>query len=368
MKKALSAIRKYIPLPALFIFSFFLITVFIYIASLYSPALADTVNSTVSHLIRRVMAMASELFPFSLFELLMWMLLPLCVLVVVLAARAAKTRASRIRAVITLLSVISLVATSYVYTLGIGYRTTELSEKMDLGASDTVSKEALYSTALIVRDEVNTSSLSVKHVDGEARMEYSMTELSKRINEAFEAVIADYPVCITYPTRAKPIIASGLMSDAGITGIYTFFTGECNINMSYPDYNLPFTVAHEFAHARGVIRENEANFIAFLVCSYSDDPFIRYSGYLSLYSYLSSALYRTDEELYRELFAGLSESAVSDLRRASEVSREHSGTWLGEVSDKLNDAYLKSNGTEGVVSYGYVVRLAVEYYSKINQW
>ena len=48
------------------------------------------------------------------------------------------------------------------------------------------------------------------------------------------------------------------------------------------------------AHQRGIAREDEANFIAFLVCMASDDPYIRYSGYLEVYEYVASSLYSDD--------------------------------------------------------------------------
>ena len=36
------------------------------------------------------------------------------------------------------------------------------------------------------------------------------------------------------------------------------------MNVDYNDYNLVFTCAHEMAHQRGLSKEDEANFIAFL--------------------------------------------------------------------------------------------------------
>jgi hypothetical protein len=148
----------------------------------------------------------------------------------------------------------------------------------------------------------------------------------------------------------------------GITGIFSPFTGEANINIEYPDYSLPFTAAHEFAHQRGIAREDEANFIAHLVCVSSEDEFVRYSGYLYLYEYLASALYSADKELYSELAKALSATARADILASREVSAKYSLSTLGKINDKANDLYLKSNGTEGIISYNLVVLLAVEYY------
>src|SRR5207248_11260701 len=78
----------------------------------------------------------------------------------------------------------------------------------------------------------------------------------------------------------KPVYFSGLMSRLGISGVYSPFTGEPNYNALQPDFDLPFAVAHEMAHQRGFAREDEANFIAFLVCTKASNAYVRYSGYL----------------------------------------------------------------------------------------
>ena len=80
--------------------------------------------------------------------------------------------------------------------------------------------------------------------------------------------------------------------------------------------------------------------------------------------YLSSALYNTDRDAYLELEEKLSDVARADRERYYEVVREHSDSLLNRIMDRVNDAYLKANGTEGIVSYGLVVRLAVAYYSQ----
>jgi hypothetical protein len=174
----------------------------------------------------------------------------------------------------------------------------------------------------------------------------------------------EYSLLTNYHSRVKPVYFSTVMSDLGISGIYSFFTGEANVNVEYPDYCLPFTSAHELAHQRGICRENEANFVAFLVCISSDDDYIRYSGYLGMYEYLASALYRTDTDLYNEALKSVPKAAIYDMIASSKVYEQHKDSPLGRINERLNDAYLKANGTEGVVSYGYVVRLAVGYYKE----
>lgn len=65
------------------------------------------------------------------------------------------------------------------------------------------------------------------------------------------------------PLNPKPVANSWLMSRAQLTGQFTF-TYEANINILAPDYTIPATICHELAHTRGFMREDEANFIAYL--------------------------------------------------------------------------------------------------------
>ena len=53
---------------------------------------------------------------------------------------------------------------------------------------------------------------------------------------------------------------------------------------------------------RGISREDEANFIAFLVCEASEDPYVRYAGYMNLLQYVMNALYKTDPALYKTAY------------------------------------------------------------------
>lgn len=357
------------PLSVLSILSIllFVISVPVYLIAMGNPKLADFLNSTVSHALRTILGTLNRIFPFSLFELLIILALPLLVLLIYLGIKFGKNIWGRVRFIAVLLGVISLIATSYIYTLGIGYHTTPLADKMEIENRSDISREELIYTYLLVLDEVNHHAELVQYEGAESRMPYSIGVLSDKLSLSYRNLASSYSFLKTYTTRAKPVLFSTVMSDAGIMGIYSFFSGEPNVNVEYPDYTLPFTAAHEFAHARGISRENEANFTAFLVCINSDDAYIRYSGYLNMYEYLSSALYSLDKDTYLELKDGLSDNARLDLIASRRVSEEHKDTLIGKINNKLNDFYLKSNGTEGVVTYGYVVRLSVSYYIQMSQ-
>ncbi len=354
--------KKYIPLWALVSLCVFVVTLVLYILSVNVTPVADLLNRTLGTAVRLLLALPTSLLPFSLFEILIILALPAVALAVFLLIRRGTDLRARVRGVVSVLAVIALICTSYVFTLGIGYRTTPLSDNLGIEYPSDISAEELYSVATLVRDEVNALADDIEYEDGVSVMPYSLSELSRRLCTAYSEVAEKHSFFSTYPSRVKPVIFSTVMSDAGITGIYGFVTGEANINVEYPDFDLPFVAAHEMAHQRGFSRENEANFMAYLVCISSDDEYIRYSGYLSMYEYLASAVYRADEELYSALVNELSDGARSDINASRAVTLKHADSLIGKLNDRVNDTYLKLNGTEGTVSYGYIVRLAVGYY------
>ena len=354
--------KKYLSTFFIISVSLLCVSLVVYSLAIGFTSVADAVNNTVSVAARFLLSCLTYLLPFSFFELLILLALPLLILTVILTVKGGKTRVDRVRKLLSLIGVISLVFTSYIYTLGVGYHTTALSDKIGIENKREVSAEELYYTVNAVLIELNGLAEKLDLSDSETHMPYSFDEMSSRLIDAYDEVNERYSLLINFTSRAKPVYFSTVMSDLGISGIYSFFTGEANVNVEYPDYCVPFTAAHELAHQRGISRENEANFVAFLVCISSDDDYIRYSGYLNMYEYLASALYRADTDLYNDVRSRLSSVALSDMRASNAVYQKHKDSILGKINDKLNDAYLKANGTEGVVSYGYVVRLAVSYY------
>lgn len=168
-----------------------------------------------------------------------------------------------------------------------------------------------------------------------------------------------------YPTLERPVYSqpkpvtlfSQLMSYGDITGMYFAFTVESNINTLPPFFTLPATMGHELAHQCGYMREDEANFIAYLACRQSGDALIRYSGYFDAYAYALSALYQVDREAARAVDAQLSEQVLADYAANREFWASYEGPFR-EMAQGMNDAYLKANDQDdGVRSYGRMVDL-----------
>ena len=94
----------------------------------------------------------------------------------------------------------------------------------------------------------------------------------------------------------------------------------------------------------------------------ADSLEFNYSGYMLGWIYCTNALYDVDPDAYEEVRSELSEEAEADLEANSRFWAKYD-TPVAEVSDQINDSYLKANGQEdGVASYDRMVEMILTYY------
>jgi hypothetical protein len=259
--------------------------------------------------------------------------------------------------------VLSLFFTSFSLLFASGYRGTTLDKKLGLERS-AVSGSDLDTTARILLAELKELTPKIEFApNGSSIMPYSFFKMSNELHDAYAKAGKKYDFLPTFRSTVKPIILSEPMTYTHISGIYTFFTGESNVNTNFPDYTLPYTAAHELAHQRGIAREDEANFVAFLVCIESDDDYIRYCGYMNLFEYVLGALYTANNKAYSEILNEMDDWLIGEIVAYNAFFDKYRDNVVADVSGSMNDNYLQSQGqAAGSRSYGMVVDLAVAYY------
>ncbi len=358
---------RFMPAASVWIFLLAVIAAAVHGIAAVSVPFADFFNDRVASVFRALFARITNPIPFSLAETMIFLVPALFVVLLIACIRAAKSGWRRaMRYVLGVLSVAALLYVLFVFTFAAGYHASSLDQKLDL-ADEPVSAEQLERTALILayRAEETLDEITFLH-GGASVMPYTYDQLSEKLMEAYDRVTEEYPFIQKLDSRVKPLSVSPVMTYTHISGVYTMFTGEANLNINYPDYVIAYTAAHELAHQRGIARENEANFVAFLVCMASDDPYIRYSGYLNMYEYVSSALYSASRERYKAVVQTLDIRLRYEMIAYNEFFKPYRKTVVSEVSDAVNNTYLVLQGTEGVESYGMVVDLAVAYFAENN--
>jgi hypothetical protein len=158
---------------------------------------------------------------------------------------------------------------------------------------------------------------------------------------------------------AKPVLYSIGLSYSHITGVYFPFTGEPNVNVDVPMLYFAASCNHEAAHQRGFAREDEANFLAYYVCSFSDDPSVRYSGTMLALVHAMNQLHSANSDLYFELRSTYISGLSRDLEDNSRYWRQFESP-VSEAVQEVNNTFLKANmQQDGVKSYGRMTDLLI---------
>jgi hypothetical protein len=221
--------------------------------------------------------------------------------------------------------------------------------------------------SLAERTNALRTQTTTEDESGVFQLSMSVRDLGQEAVKAYRKAAKEYSILSGWYPQPKPILFSDVMSRMEITGIYIPFTVESNVNVAVPDYSIPSTMCHEMAHQRGFMREDEANYIAYLVCSYSDQVDIQYSGMMQALIIAGNALYDKNVDLYREVAATYSNEVRLDLNANSEYWRQFENQVLSNAAEKINNSYLMMNDQEdGVQSYGRMVDLLLAEYRALQ--
>jgi hypothetical protein len=189
----------------------------------------------------------------------------------------------------------------------------------------------------------------------------TLSELSLDLKKGYNNISNEFPFLDGFYNNPKKAMSSTLLSYMGISGFYFPYTGEININMNNSDFMIPSTLAHEIAHQKGIAKEDEANFLAYLTCINHPEDEIKYSGTMLALIHSMNELYELDKESYKNLVDTYSLKVSTDLKSHYELWSSYSGP-LDDLFTKYNNLFLASNGqSEGVKSYSKMVDLVINY-------
>ena len=357
--------RRRFPRACIAIYIFTALSAILYFVFTLSPSFSDWFNANISDWGRKMLSFLTVWIPFSFAEWLLLLTPFILVWLIVIAIRKySDTWRDSLIYTGKLVSVLCVVISLFIWNFAPGYYGSTLDQKLQLDRRE-VSASELYQTATILSKEIEALSDTLIFPGDAASsvMPYSYNEMNQKLMQAYEAYTQKHDFPNHFYSRVKPVMLSKPMSYTHITGVYSFFTGEANINVNFPDYCIPYTAAHELAHQRGVAREDEANMIAFLVCMESDDPYIRYSALMNVYEYVASALNTADSSLYRTLYLSLCSEIRQEQAAYSAFFDQYRENVAADISEATNNAYLQSQGApQGSRSYNMVVDLTVAYY------
>lgn len=153
----------------------------------------------------------------------------------------------------------------------------------------------------------------------------------------------------------------------GFTGYYNPFTGEAQLNTTVPKFIMPYTTLHEMAHQLGYAKEEEANFVGYLVAVSSTDTLFQYSAYLDLFMYANRKLFFTDSVYASSLAKQLSPQVKADLKELHEFLLKHKSP-IEPMIRWAYGSFLKANQQpKGITSYDEVIADLIAYYKKYGK-
>lgn len=165
---------------------------------------------------------------------------------------------------------------------------------------------------------------------------------------------------ITKINNFKPSLFRSIMSYTGILGYYNPFTAEAQYNAELPSTQIPFTLAHESAHQLGFAREQEANFIAYILGKSSVNSELKYSVEFFVLKSLLNSLVEKNPDFVKKVLENYSPAMKRDRIYEKMFAQNHDGI-LSIFFELSNDLFLKSNQQEGSITYSYFVELMVRY-------
>lgn len=255
----------------------------------------------------------------------------------------------------------------FVLFMGLNYHRSSITEYLDLSVRES-SKEELYDLCeLLIYDCNHYRKQLQEDEQGVALLsDEGFYETADSAREAYRGLEEEIPVLGAADIRNKPLLTSKAFSMVLTTGIYIPF--ESGINVDVPAYTVPATMCHELTHFRGFMREDEANFLAYLACQKSERADFNYSGSLMAFEYAFSALYKEDLALAQKIAKLCDPGVLRDISYESEYWKPYRGTPISNASGAIYDSYLQSNGQEsGRKSYGEMIDLLLAYYRNFNE-
>lgn len=324
-------------------------------------------TETIYPIFPETMGRLSSLLPFSIFEMLTLVLILLLSMSLLGLVRILWLRSKDSRRKVKLWMKRSLALTGvllllFSMTAAVNYHRTSIAETAGLSLRES-SVEELVRLNLILIDDLNRLKDQVDR-DDQGLYQLQEKQMVPQVREAMMRLGDRYVSLSGYYPMPKPILLSEGMSYLGLTGIFSPFTLEANYNRSVPDYVMPYTIAHELAHTKGYLKEEEAGFLAYLACRDSNSAELQYSAAMNGLVYAINALYQNaGTEEFQAVIDQIPEEIKIEIGASRTYWQAHT-IRLTKIAEAANDRYLMANAQEaGTKSYGLMVDLLLAEYA-----
>ncbi len=321
-----------------------LIGLVLYIMAMVSPAISESLSTSVASGVTGVLTAISNVLPFSLLEVLAIValvgILAYAGFLVYQTIKTVKTNKDGYKIAgiwvqfgYVLVAVFGTAFLFYSMCYGVTTNRTpfhyQSKEIYNTYKPDYYTQSALDGTMIYTIDQINEVAVNGMYniyftpTGGAcyAGAGDSLNEIGEAVNACYKEASKDYPFLKGSEVKVKKLLFAPLYSAMGIGSIYSPFTGEVLINTDYPQVALPMQVARSIAKHRGFTNDGEASIIAYLVCTdYADEidgdynaDFIKYAAEFDAYLEVGSLAYRLSKEVHLYCASALKESAKKNV-------------------------------------------------------
>lgn len=322
-----------------------------------SPTISEWYMRAVYPFVAVALSFISNLFPFSLYDIF---LIVVVLLLIKLIVSVIMRRVTFSKFLFSLIRFIAVIVAWFYFSWGIAYFREDFYDRSNV-LEKKFDPEVFRDFAVWFIENANLYYVDCRDMDQD--------EVGREIELSYQTFYQQ--LNISYPNgkrKPKAMMFERIYSKMGVSGYFGPFFNEIHVNNYSLNFTYPFTLAHEMAHQFGVAAESEANLYAFVVCAGSNHEKIRYSAYVSTLGYLLNDARRSLPDEYGSLVSMIRPEIIADLQRNREhwlAARDDS---LSDMQDKVYDAYLKTNKvSSGQANYSEVVGLLVSFQASLLQ-
>lgn len=236
----------------------------------------------------------------------------------------------------------------FVLFYGLNYHTQPL-------ANSLLDKyNAKYSTNIEVHVGTNKQLEVLKYLEGKAidtrnlikhdqnSSLSNINDLSLQAEEGFRIVSDAFPSLAGKYSRAKLSVKSPVFDILGLEGRYYILTNEVSISKDLPDIYKPFLVSKYLAYQRGIAREDEAMFFAYLAGTNNTNPSVKYSAYISILSMMTQSMMLDNKVEYNYFVSNMDKDIRSDMNLISNFRSKNSPG--KKITDQVKHNFKRLNG------------------------
>jgi hypothetical protein len=254
----------------------------------------------------------------------------------------------------------------FLFLWGYNYARVPMAEQIGLEIPKSMDFDAIWKEAKYIKQTCIAARQQIPNIDTNAITAAAYpSDLEEIMRTSLKEVLKEYGYDHTGHVRGRLVQPNGVLLCFNSSGVYFPFTGEGHIDNGLHPVSKPFTMAHELSHGYGFGSEAVCNFLGFLACVRSENPAIRYSGYLMYWRYVYGSLmeFMTEEDYQKER-ATISRGMYNDME-ATYATLDSYPALVPFLQPAVYDVFLKAQGVEdGIESYDRMVLLVSSWRKK----